>query len=234
MRAAHRRTMDKITRDIVREIEATWLKTRAKAGDARTEEWDKIATGVVVNASIKYLRATAKLGAPIWGYRRENVEAIKGLQALIKRFLKAYKKLPLAALMLLFMPEESGTADKMPSEASQQKSLIRARKITTTLNYIDWRCAQIIAARPGKHGAAEHLKHYCADEAWRLLRLHFAVPASGARTSVLGKLASLLHEAVTGKYGIDLERECRDALKRGIAGDLSIDGETIGSGQLPR
>jgi hypothetical protein len=213
------RGIDAITQDIVKELEA---------GEPL------LATIVTIDASIKRLKALKKIGAPIWGYQRENVEAIRDIESLSHELLEAFRKMPDAARVLLFMPEESGEADRLPSKAIQEKSRNRARKVTSMLNYLERRGGKIIALRPGKHGATEYLKHYCADEAWRIMQINCKKPASGARTSILGKIASLLYEAVTGKYGLDLERECGGALKRGDAGDIPVHGYTIGGGQLPQ
>lgn len=225
MGAPSDKRMDRVTNELLGVIRAAQTNPdRGEAQDASTK--------LVIRASINYLRQLAKVGAPVWGYWKENIEAINKLKEQIAELKKTLRTMPNAARLLLFTPEESGAADHLPTTATQKKSMERVKRVVGMLNYLDARCSQIMTNRPGKHRAIEHLKHYCAEEAWRLMRGCGLTPASGIETSVIGKIARLLYEAVTGKRNVDLAHECRVVVERGKAGDISIDGPTVGHGRL--
>jgi hypothetical protein len=226
-----RRAPEEIRQDLVNEIFAAVQKDKnAKRTFAGGQ--DILATEVSVAASVGYVGTLAKPGRPIWGVRKQNIDAVRGLKKRITDLKRSLKRTPDAALFLLFAADVNGLSDAAPSTDAQQAALVRFERTMATLIYLDARCDQILRTKPGKHASTDHLKHLCAEESWRLLRSHGVKPASGVFTSVLNRIASLLYESAKGKFGEDLERACKDTLRAASAGEISDRGRSLGSARL--
>jgi hypothetical protein len=227
--------LGEITQELVNIISAAQRKAKIPGIDDQymKEAGEAALRLFTIQASISHLQPLARPGAPLWGYRKENTEAAKKLKRQAAELKTTIGTMPEAARLLLFMPEEDGVVEQMPQIGALQNSLVRARKVIGMLNYLDARCSQIVTRKPGKHPGTEHVKHQCAEEAWRLMRNCLLEPASGIETSSLGKIARLLYEAVTGKRDIDLAHECRVAVEHGKTGDIPLPAcSTIGRGRV--
>jgi hypothetical protein len=228
VRAPNKSRLDEVVREIVEELESD--------PDGRD------ATEVSVRAAIRFLReldrqvayrGASKERMPIAGKRQENVDDFKALLKQIKGLQKALSKTSSPALIHLFSGDDVVGPDQIPSVEVQKKVEHRLRQVTGTLAYMHARCDFLLAERPGVHGNAEYRQRRVAHEAWRLLRQHGKDPASGVATSLYGRIASLLYEAMNGEYGKDLERACKAALILANDGGLSDDGMPIASGTIP-
>jgi hypothetical protein len=202
------RPLDDIVRDAVKEFDAAWKRPHWLSEPDADDAAAKDAFECDFRITIRGLRALNNLGAPLWGYRAENVRAIKKLRAQIAPLHETLKSLPHAALFLLFA-DENGLDDRVPDTASQQKMFVRCQVAVRTLVRLRARCDQIIANEPGKHGLAGYLQERHAKEAFDLLaQYNLPVTSAGSDTSLFRTMARLVHEGVTGD-STDLERACK-------------------------
>src|SRR5262249_20709770 len=149
------------------------------------------------------------LGSPLWGFRQDNLEAIKTVHTHIKRLQKALKQTPKQALFLLFAPAPE---DDIPSDAAQKQVIARVHTMTAMLVRLRARCDALLRVKPGTHAGAGYRQRWVAEEAWHLMQRHGMQPTSGIATSVYGRVAGLLYEAGFNKYGKDIERGCKSVL----------------------
>jgi hypothetical protein len=214
----HSRGLDKIVAEIAD-------KFSAAEADAR----DVIECDIRI--AIRTLRIFNEQGAPLWGYRRDNLDGFDTLRTRIKGVRKALRQMPKAALALFFALEENGAADRVPSTVVQQQAEARARAGVGMLAAWEARCDQLIAMRPGKHGLAGWREELAAREAWHFLRRNNMEPTnSSSSTSLFRHVARLLYEGMTGEQGVDIEHACREIFKHP---PLRADGVAGKAGRIP-
>lgn len=185
-------------------------ETIAGAGAAWAGE--ALGTEFSVRAAITYLHALNK--KPLWGYKKENRDAIEVVGGQIKLLRDAIAALPDAALILLFAREGEAGGD-IPSPAARTGTLTRVRVATAMLRQLQARCDQIIATSPGEHGSVGFRQRLAAEQAWDLVVQHRIRPSSTSSvTSLFHQITGLLYESMTGKAGEDLARACRDVFDR--------------------
>lgn len=191
-----------------RAVDLTDLYIRAEVALARTIDQERT-------------NYKSKKHLPLWGYRTENIEAFAEVRLRIDNLQKALDGMPSAALFLLFAFEKDGACEDIPSEETQQKTLCRLGELRLMLNRLRARCSQLLDERPGVHKSRKHRYWIAAESAYRIMRLSGLEPASGVCTSVFGKLASLMYEALSGEEAVDIYPVCRDVLKE-VAGGRPV------------
>lgn len=231
MRAPNKSRSDAIVREIISGLY-----------DQAMEEFILMGVTLDIRATIAVLReldreiscgGRAKSRTAIRGKRQENVENFTAILKELKALQRALAKTSGPALVLLFSGEDDVRTEKVPGLSVQRRIERRLRQITGTLSYLRARCDFLLAEHPGEHGSADYRQRRVAQETYLLLRRHKKEPASGIATSLYGRTASLLYEAMTGDYGRNLERACRAALNLAKDGRLADDGIPGGSGTIP-
>jgi hypothetical protein len=187
----------------------------AVADDDRHDgRYDGLATEISVRRAINHLRQLDRLGRPVWGNKKENIESLSSVRDAIAGLQAALAAMPDAALALPFTFEENGTAEYIPTEQVQQRMMVRVKQLTGMLAFYRARCAVLLADPPGKHGSAGFRQEWAACAARDLLTNHFKRPTLNPTGAFL-EVAALLYEAMTGEELADLSRACKVALSQG-------------------
>jgi hypothetical protein len=99
-------------------------------------------------------------------------------------------------------------------EVIRQKSRERHGGLGKLVGEMRWKCKWIIDHRVGAHGGSGHPQEWAAM-ASRILLESVEIPLRyGSPRSTYRETSSLFFEAMTGTYGVDLERACRAIAKR--------------------
>jgi hypothetical protein len=151
--------------------------------------------------------------APVWGYRKENQLAFETVHQCAVALHAALKAMPGRAQFLMFAPTLSGTNNLIPSAATQKEVERNCTGGVSFLNYLQARCTQLLAAKPGEHKNVRFRQRWVADEARKLLARHGKQATnSSSSLSLFRTTSSLLWEGIFDEQGKDLERACRTVL----------------------
>jgi hypothetical protein len=154
-----------------------------------------------------------KGAAPMWGYRQENLQAFETVQKCAVALHAALKALPDPGLFLIFAPTLSGTKNLVPSTETQKQVTPNCAVVVSGLNYLQTRCKQLLAAKPGEHKLTDFRQRWVAEAVRKLLVRHGKqATISSSSLSPFRTTASLLWEGIFGEQGKDLERACRTVL----------------------
>jgi hypothetical protein len=227
--------------EIIREIVA-----KLAPQDKRSKPWsegDLISAAITVDVggTIKYLviadqevryRGLTKAKIPFRGKQKDNEKDFEVIREQVRALRESLRNSSSPALTLLFSAEVDISGDRIQSVEEQTKGLHSLHEVIMTLAKMEARCDFLIRRQPGEHGNAGYRQRRVADETWRLLRRHGKDAGGGTPGTVLGDIASLLWEAMTGEADRDLQRACKAALQAASTGELRNDGQTIGRGKI--
>jgi hypothetical protein len=170
-------------------------------------------TKAYVKDAINYLRQLNRLGRPMWGNRKENLESLTSVRDAVAGLQAAIGAMPDAALALLCAFEKSGTAETVPAAQVQRRMTARLEQLTGMLALYRARCDELLAEPPGKHGSTRFRQEWAALAARDLLIVHNKQPTMNPTGAFLA-VAARLYEAMTGNEPEDstMSRACRAVL----------------------
>jgi hypothetical protein len=171
---------------------------------------DPEAAAVLASVSIKYCRTIAEV-LPLWGKRTANRKALEAIHDHTVKVQLQLKKLHPSVMTLLFSVQREAV---IPSLDEQARTVQRVEAATWAFKFARARSRHLLDIALGAHGNEDFLQRLVAGEACSLLRVYGRKPSGGAAGSVLGDVAILLFEAVTGRQVTDLELACKAELAR--------------------
>jgi hypothetical protein len=233
MRTPERETRE--DKEIVRDIVAELNPRQSRPKQYSDEDLADAGATADVFQIVALLRAlgSSKHGA-LQGRQQGNLKTFRAVQYQIVGLRAALGDATAPALVMLFLQDIEVKSGKIPSPEERQKILERVQVFTSWLAYLQSRCDFLITEKPGDHGHVNQLQRATAIEAYHLLRRHDVFPAGGGDESVIGRVASLLWEGITGRYDKSLRRTCKavlaEAKKQGRL--LDVNARVVGRGRI--
>jgi hypothetical protein len=231
MRAPEREVRE--DKEIARDIVAELYPRESRPKPFSDEDLAEASATYDAFQAMTFLRGSSKLGA-LQGRQQDNLKNFKAVRKQITGLRTALADTNAQALAMLFSHDTEVKSGKIPTAEEAQKTLDQVRAFTSWLAYLQRRCDFLIAEKPGDHGHVDQLQRATALEAYLMLRRYKITTVGGGDESVLGRVASLLWEGITGEYNKSLRRACKavlaEAKKQGVL--LDVNARVVGHGRI--